>query len=990
MTQEQKEIYKEWKSLVNMTQSELKKFYDSEEGKEAGLSASKAKSLGIDSMTNDFHKVIKNKMAKGGLIEQDFYHVSNKEIKKVKPYFHIGSKNSAEKRSEDYNYGNDALYYKVKFVKQPKAKDVSDRLANLYASYYSGIDILKEATKEEMHSIKSIKRLGFNALKYKNEIEGDYSYLIINPELIKIENIMEKGGEVQEYFTIDFYNVSAHTDTSSDQKYGGYSYDDAKSDFDSIDYTDVSDVSGGYALLEKRTETYKFVGDLEDGETIDDYPIEDYYDDYSMYEFVSEGDFETIEEKTISPPNESSDELLKEVERYMNSKYGSYKYNVISVYDDEDNRVGCVQVRVADHSENVSNIDRYLKCDYSLSVVIANLDKTKGRFLTSVYERRSNEDEEYFSSDDSFEDIISFIEDWIEDKSEELRYVKMEKGGEVAAKSISEAYHKAKEDGSNPELVKAVEDLLQKNKPTISKEQTEPATQEEIDATAKALEGVDATFSADLSDSKLSVDERKQSAKKQIKDNGITNDASYALISRALEKVDGLSVNNIFDLAKRIAKLDNKPILVEHIAEAIQYEVGRVEGVKDTFSLSIEDVKDVLLNWSKDAEPANKTRMDEIGIVGKSYRDRINKLKAAKKQYETLNEQGKTLVKNFLNRFNDTILEDAKLNTDEYLQLLLDLTKSKDLVDVAENIQNAIRVIEDKESIELQKLPPVKEPLKNQENTEEALKRFSSQQLSEIPIYNRNAIVKMIDAQLKKSKQVLLNTVFPEIYDLPSKTSSIRLNEKGEVELLDKNQKKISGKKLTKEQFVDIALQIGNNQTRKDAYNISKAYHKAKADGSNPELVKAVESILSKETPTTETKIAEETPKSEPIAPKENIFEIHEKTKGAPKKDKVIEHTDSKEKATEIVYDHLTESPFYYNELDKMESKLESENEIHDAIKGLEMILPTLYGSEKSDMQDAISGLKILLGNKVKYEMGGAIESEEDEIMRSQFGSKQF
>src|SRR5690606_20745167 len=100
--------------------------------------------------------------------------------------------------------------------------------------------------------------------------------------------------------------------------------------------------------------------------------------------------------------------------------------------------------------------------------------------------------------------------------------------------------------------------------------------------------------------------------------------------------------------------------------------------------------------------------------------DRINKLKAAKKQYEALNKQGKTLVKNFLNRFNGTILKDAKLNTDEYLQLLLDLTKSKDLVDVAENIQNAVRIIEGKESIELQKLPPVKEPLKNQENKEEA------------------------------------------------------------------------------------------------------------------------------------------------------------------------------------------------------------------------------------------------------------------------------
>ena len=46
--------------------------------------------------------------------------------------------------------------------------------------------------------------------------------------------------------------------------------------------------------------------------------------------------------------------------------------------------------------------------------------------------------------------------------------------------SISEAYHKAKEDGSNPELVKAVEELIGKKAP-----RPKEATQEEIDATAK-------------------------------------------------------------------------------------------------------------------------------------------------------------------------------------------------------------------------------------------------------------------------------------------------------------------------------------------------------------------------------------------------------------------------------------------------------------------------------------------------------------------------
>lgn len=45
---ERKEIYTEWKSLVNMPLNELKDFYNSKEGKEAGLSSKEANDLGID------------------------------------------------------------------------------------------------------------------------------------------------------------------------------------------------------------------------------------------------------------------------------------------------------------------------------------------------------------------------------------------------------------------------------------------------------------------------------------------------------------------------------------------------------------------------------------------------------------------------------------------------------------------------------------------------------------------------------------------------------------------------------------------------------------------------------------------------------------------------------------------------------------------------------------------------------------------------------
>ena len=47
LSQDQLEKYNKWKSLVNMSSSELKKFMNSEEGKVAGLSKEEANSQGI-------------------------------------------------------------------------------------------------------------------------------------------------------------------------------------------------------------------------------------------------------------------------------------------------------------------------------------------------------------------------------------------------------------------------------------------------------------------------------------------------------------------------------------------------------------------------------------------------------------------------------------------------------------------------------------------------------------------------------------------------------------------------------------------------------------------------------------------------------------------------------------------------------------------------------------------------------------------------------
>lgn len=58
---DQKETYQKWKLLVNMSKSELEKFYNSPEGKIAGLTASEANEKGISSGRQSARWIIKMK-----------------------------------------------------------------------------------------------------------------------------------------------------------------------------------------------------------------------------------------------------------------------------------------------------------------------------------------------------------------------------------------------------------------------------------------------------------------------------------------------------------------------------------------------------------------------------------------------------------------------------------------------------------------------------------------------------------------------------------------------------------------------------------------------------------------------------------------------------------------------------------------------------------------------------------------------------------------
>ena len=258
------------------------------------------------------------------------------------------------------------------------------------------------------------------------ELETNY---IKNGNIIDIKerDSYEDGGEIKNNneFNLTFYRVSAESDSDSRKLYFGNDYKDAKLEYDSANVSDFPSDNGGLVMFQKYTNKYKFVYELdEEFETIEDYPIEDYYNDSDYYKLIEEGEYDDIENRDVKPINKESDDLLMDVENHYKNFYGSYKYNKISVdnekdeYDDDYKEYGCIQLRIADHSENVKNIDKFGSCDYYISVVIANKNKTHGKFLASVYERRSNEVELSFDSDDSLDDIIYKIDEKIKEGKE--------------------------------------------------------------------------------------------------------------------------------------------------------------------------------------------------------------------------------------------------------------------------------------------------------------------------------------------------------------------------------------------------------------------------------------------------------------------------------------------------------------------------------------------------------------------------------------------
>jgi len=193
-----------------------------------------------------------------------------------------------------------------------------------------------------------------------------YSKEVINHAIKTGKGKMEDGGSFNHYITK--YEVTLHSPNDMRVIYFGTDEQDALNEYKWISASDIPE--GFYdvvKILQKQTNEYKFVGQLDEGEAIEDYPLEDYADDEEYWKLVQEGDWKEVAAegvKTVKEEQEEEEsarlkELRADVEEYITSisseqKYAAFMqstYYALIPYLD-----GFIQVRVADHHFNMWNI----------------------------------------------------------------------------------------------------------------------------------------------------------------------------------------------------------------------------------------------------------------------------------------------------------------------------------------------------------------------------------------------------------------------------------------------------------------------------------------------------------------------------------------------------------------------------------------------------------------------------------------------------------
>ena len=275
-----------------------------------------------------------------------------------------------------------------------------------------------------------------NILEYSNESEPSTSYIVYNPNQIKLADgsnttfdssnndiRFDEGGLVGDVFTKKVYIIRlSGGDWFEDYNSVYDKYEDALNDYNKINNSDFERYENSKGLvktLSEKTLKYKFVAEIDEDDNIDDYTDTITLKNEKIWQIIDDGEWNDLEADSVERVNEKADKLLSEVYNYYGRKYNT-------IYLDEDETIS-LKLRIADHSGKWKNKGSE---DYFLSIVISDKNPTEDFYMNSS-EGLNREQEEVFNSENTFEEIIEFINEKIEYYKEKSNIL-FDDGGLVA------------------------------------------------------------------------------------------------------------------------------------------------------------------------------------------------------------------------------------------------------------------------------------------------------------------------------------------------------------------------------------------------------------------------------------------------------------------------------------------------------------------------------------------------------------------------------
>ena len=238
----------------------------------------------------------------------------------------------------------------------------------------------------------------------------------------------DEGGLVGDVFTKKVYIIRlSGGDWFEDYNSVYDNYEDALNDYNKINNSDFERYENSKGLvktLSEKTLKYKFVAEIDEDDNIDDYTDTITLKNETFWQIIDDGEWNDLEADSVERVNEKADKLLSEVYNYYGRKYNT-------IYLNEDETIS-LKLRIADHSGKWKNKGSE---DYFLSIVISDKNPTEDFYMNSS-EGLNREQEEVFSSENTFEEIIEFINEKIEYYKEKSNIL-FDDGGKIP----KELYH---------------------------------------------------------------------------------------------------------------------------------------------------------------------------------------------------------------------------------------------------------------------------------------------------------------------------------------------------------------------------------------------------------------------------------------------------------------------------------------------------------------------------------------------------------------------